>query len=62
MHEHFVTIKPGRMQFSSGGCREVSSGADADVTRVAPLIGSTQTGLDAAIFIWFGTTPKKVTN
>ena len=47
-------IKPVSMQFSTGGCREVSGGADADGSLVAPLIGSTQTGLYTAGNIWFG--------
>ena len=47
-------IKPVSVQFSTGGCREVSGGADADGSLVAPLIGSTQTGLYTAGNIWFG--------
>ena len=48
-------IKPGSMQFSTAGLGwEVLDGADADGSSVAPLIGSTQTGLYTAATIWFG--------
>ena len=44
------------MQFSTAGLGwEVLDGADADGSSVAPLIGSTQTGLYTAATIWFGT-------
>ena len=43
------------MQFSTAGLGwEVLDGADADGSSVAPLIGSTQTGLYTAATIWFG--------
>ena len=44
------------MQFSTAGLGwEVLDGADADGSSVAPLIGSTQTGMYTAATIWFGT-------
>ena len=43
------------MQFSTAGLGwEVLDGADADGSSVAPLIGSTQTGMYTAATIWFG--------